>query len=70
MPESSNHQPVEVHLPAGSKLELNPTHSRDPQYYFEDGNIVLLVEDVLFKVHASLVKAESQVFQDMFAMPS
>ncbi|CAE6501460.1 unnamed protein product [Rhizoctonia solani] len=45
-------------------------YSRDPDYYFEDGSIILLVQDVLFKIHASLLKAQSQVFKDMFAMPS
>ncbi|KAL5639356.1 hypothetical protein ACGC1H_006758 [Rhizoctonia solani] len=42
---------------------------KDPDYYFEDGSVVLLVQDVLFKIHASLLKAQSQVFQDMFTMP-
>ncbi|CAE7149223.1 unnamed protein product [Rhizoctonia solani] len=47
-----------------------PTYSMDPDYYFEDGSVILLVQDVLFKVHASLLKAQSQVFQDMFTMPA
>ncbi|CAE6391715.1 unnamed protein product [Rhizoctonia solani] len=42
---------------------------KDPDYYFEDGSVVLLVQDVLFKIHVSLLKAQSQVFQDMFTMP-
>ncbi|CAE6509705.1 unnamed protein product [Rhizoctonia solani] len=53
-----------------TKPESPPSYSRDPDFYFEDGSSILLVQDVLFKVHASLLKAQSQVFQDMFAMPS
>ncbi|KAH7334250.1 hypothetical protein B0J17DRAFT_672707 [Rhizoctonia solani] len=55
--------------PVASETEITPNYLRDPQYYFEDGSIVLLVKDVLFKVHASLIKMESQVFENMFAMP-
>jgi hypothetical protein len=29
---------------------IGPPAIRDPQYYFEDGSIVLRVEDTLFKV--------------------
>ncbi|KAG8713199.1 hypothetical protein FRC11_012993 [Ceratobasidium sp. 423] len=56
-------------LPSVPDIEVTPNYPRDPQFYFQDGSIVLLVKDVLFKVHATLVKAESQVFEDMFTMP-
>lgn len=42
---------------------------RDPDYYFDDGSVILRVGDVLFKIHASLIKARSTVFRDMFDMP-
>ncbi|QRV97358.1 The BTB (BR-C, ttk and bab)/POZ (Pox virus and Zinc finger) domain [Ceratobasidium sp. AG-Ba] len=42
---------------------------RDARFYYEDGSVVLRVEDVLFKVQASLLKAHSEVFTDMFTMP-
>ncbi|CAE6416837.1 unnamed protein product [Rhizoctonia solani] len=35
---------------------------RDPKYYFDDGNLVLCVKHVLFKIHASLFKAHSEDF--------
>ncbi|KAG8702564.1 hypothetical protein FRC08_003405 [Ceratobasidium sp. 394] len=28
-------------------------HTHDPDYYYHDGNIVFLVDEVLFKIHAS-----------------
>lgn len=46
-----------------------PITSRDQDYYFEDGSIILRVGDILFKVQGSLLKAHSEVFKDMFAMP-
>ncbi|CUA74784.1 hypothetical protein RSOLAG22IIIB_11473 [Rhizoctonia solani] len=38
---------------------------KDPTYYFRDGNLVLLVEDTLFKVHASVLGRESETFNRM-----
>ncbi|KAG8716476.1 hypothetical protein FRC09_015708 [Ceratobasidium sp. 395] len=46
---------------------LSPAGTRDPQYYYEDGSVVLLVDDTLFRVQASLLKAQSEAFRDMFA---
>ncbi|KAG8794841.1 hypothetical protein FRC12_020920 [Ceratobasidium sp. 428] len=47
-----------------------PAETRDSEYYYEDGSVILLVEDVLFKVHGSLLKAQSEVFRDMLTSPS
>ncbi|KAG8773894.1 hypothetical protein FRC12_002263 [Ceratobasidium sp. 428] len=49
-----------------SIVVLSPAGTRDPQYYYEDGSVVLLVDDTLFKVQASLLKAQSETFRDMF----
>jgi len=35
----------------------------------EDGNTVLQAEKILFKVHRSVLKAHSPVFEDMFHFP-
>ncbi|KAG8723389.1 hypothetical protein FRC09_003521 [Ceratobasidium sp. 395] len=43
------------------------TRTRDPQYYYKDGSVILLVKDTLFKVHASLLEAQSEKFKNMFA---
>ncbi|CAE6477738.1 unnamed protein product [Rhizoctonia solani] len=35
-----------------------PTYPRDPKYYLNSGNVVLLIERVLFKIDVSILKAE------------
>ncbi|CAE6402057.1 unnamed protein product [Rhizoctonia solani] len=42
---------------------------RDPEFYYEDGSITFRVGDVLFKVHASLLKLESRDFEKTFDVP-
>jgi len=39
------------------------------EYWFQDGNIVLQVENTLFRVHQSILSRESQIFKDTFSMP-
>ncbi|KAI0733744.1 hypothetical protein C8Q72DRAFT_761282, partial [Fomitopsis betulina] len=36
------------------------------RFYFDDGNVVFLVEETLFNVHRYFLKRESPVFRDMF----
>ncbi|KAJ1301754.1 hypothetical protein OPQ81_008983 [Rhizoctonia solani] len=48
-----------------STILPHPVYSRDPTYYFRDGNVLLLVEDSLFKVHASVLGRESGTFNNM-----
>ncbi|KAF7376427.1 hypothetical protein MSAN_00058300 [Mycena sanguinolenta] len=48
--------------------------SRDPAFYFDDGNIILSAKDadeciVYFRVHRSILTKHSPVFKDMFTMP-
>ncbi|KAF9481109.1 hypothetical protein BDN70DRAFT_804032 [Pholiota conissans] len=43
--------------------------TRDETYYRADGDCVIRVEDVLFKVHRFLLVRDSAVFRDMFSMP-
>ncbi|KIY71985.1 hypothetical protein CYLTODRAFT_440920 [Cylindrobasidium torrendii FP15055 ss-10] len=44
--------------------------TRDHRFFYEDGNCVLRVEDVLFKVHRSvLLLEEGSVFHDLFKLP-
>ncbi|KAG8740558.1 hypothetical protein FRC12_015954 [Ceratobasidium sp. 428] len=54
-------------MPSSGEVATNPTH--DAKYYFDDGSVIFLVEDVLFKVHTSRLVSESQVFRDMFQLP-
>lgn len=44
--------------------------TRHDRFYFNDGNIIFLVEDKLFKVHRYFLVRESPVFLDMFSMES
>ncbi|KAH9915884.1 uncharacterized protein B0H18DRAFT_1039567 [Fomitopsis serialis] len=44
--------------------------TRHDQFYFDDGNIIFLVEDKVFKVHRYFLVRESPVFRDMFSMES
>ncbi|KAF8599780.1 hypothetical protein BDV93DRAFT_546720 [Ceratobasidium sp. AG-I] len=44
--------------------------TRDPNYYFEDGSVIFLVEGILFKIHRSLITSKSEVFRDMFQLPT
>ncbi|KZT72451.1 hypothetical protein DAEQUDRAFT_664360, partial [Daedalea quercina L-15889] len=39
-------------------------------YYFNDGNVIFLVEDTLFNVHRYFFERDSPVFRAMFACPS
>ena len=38
-------------------------------FWFSDGNVILLVQDVAFKVHQGQLVRHSDVFRDMFSLP-
>src|ERR1700761_895721 len=42
---------------------------RHPEYYFEDGNVILLVGNVLFNVHRGVLLRHSEVFCSLFSLP-
>ncbi|KAG8740973.1 hypothetical protein FRC10_003511 [Ceratobasidium sp. 414] len=43
---------------------LSPAHDyRDPTYYFDDGNLLLLIDVTLFKVHSSILARECERFR-------
>ncbi|KAF9483624.1 hypothetical protein BDN70DRAFT_891683 [Pholiota conissans] len=55
-------------------IELESDHEdetavRDEHYYKEDGDCVILVGKVLFKIHSFLLKRDASTFEDMFNMP-
>ncbi|KAF8596121.1 hypothetical protein BDV93DRAFT_563664 [Ceratobasidium sp. AG-I] len=43
--------------------------SRHSKYYFLSGDIVIKVEDTLFKIHADILERHSGFFEDMFTTP-
>ncbi|CAE6375702.1 unnamed protein product [Rhizoctonia solani] len=56
---------------AGSVRSVDaPGLSRDEYYYFSDGNVVLLVANVLFRLHSSLLSRECEMFKNMFSRPT
>ncbi|KAF9483576.1 hypothetical protein BDN70DRAFT_851402 [Pholiota conissans] len=42
--------------------------SRDKQYYFPEGNVVLLVSPMLFKVHRHILARDGSIFENMFTL--
>ncbi|KAF9445384.1 hypothetical protein P691DRAFT_795586 [Macrolepiota fuliginosa MF-IS2] len=48
---------------------MTQTYERDDTYYFDDGSCVLLVENVLFNVHRSVLSRDSSSFRTMFSLP-
>jgi len=52
-----------------------PNETRDEDFYFEDGSVILSARDadgdrVNFRVHKSVLAKQSSVFKDMFSIPS
>lgn len=59
-------QPSEMSTVAAS-LAPN-TVKRDPDLWFEDGNIILLCRDTAFRVYRGLLTRHSVIFRDLFAV--
>ncbi|KAF7361602.1 hypothetical protein MVEN_00503400 [Mycena venus] len=62
--------------PSPQRLRVDSENAiRDPNFYTEDGNIVLAAKEtdskctVYFRLHRSILMKHSPVFKDMFAMP-
>ncbi|KAG9022410.1 hypothetical protein FRB95_014824 [Tulasnella sp. JGI-2019a] len=41
-------------------------YTKDPNYYFTDGTLCIVVEQTMFRVHKGVVARQSEVFKDMF----
>ena len=46
------------------------TVERDPEVWMEDGNIVIEAGNVAFKVYKGILAGRSEVFRDLFSVPS
>lgn len=44
--------------------------TQDPDFFLEDGNVILLAESTLFCIHKGMLSMHSQVFEDMFRVSS
>ncbi|KAI0750730.1 hypothetical protein C8Q80DRAFT_1153659 [Daedaleopsis nitida] len=42
---------------------------RNCEYYFEDGNVILRVEDIWYKLHRSQLERHSPIFRELFTIP-
>lgn len=42
---------------------------RHNKLWMDDGNVVLVVEDIGFRVHRGVLAGHSEVFRDMFSLP-
>lgn len=40
-----------------------------PEFWFSDGNIVILAETMAFRLHQGVLSRHSEVFRDMFSFP-
>ncbi|KAI9056898.1 LETM1-domain-containing protein, partial [Trametes sanguinea] len=49
-------------------VSISGTVKRDPDLWFDDGNIVLLCRDVAFRVYRGLLTRHSVIFRDLFSM--
>ena len=56
--------------PSNHPPEPLPAITNDKQFWFEDGNVILVARDARFKVYKGLLAAQSPVFGDLFACAS
>lgn len=45
------------------------TRKRDEEFWYDDGNIILIARDVEFRVYRGILAEKSPVFSDMFSLP-
>ena len=57
--------------PAKRKREdpENEAATRSAKFWFDDGSVVLQVENTQFRVHRSILASHSTVFEDLFQVP-
>jgi len=55
----------------GKPLEGTPSikRQRHCEYYFSDGNVIILVENTLYRLHRSLLERHSAIFREMWTVP-
>ncbi|KAF8811549.1 hypothetical protein BYT27DRAFT_7221403 [Phlegmacium glaucopus] len=63
---ASGHPILEI---GGSLQNYHRSWKRDEEFYLEDGSCVLLVGDILFNVHRSILSKDSSSFKSMLSLP-
>ncbi|KAI1781887.1 hypothetical protein LXA43DRAFT_907382 [Ganoderma leucocontextum] len=48
---------------------IDDSIQRDPEIWFEDGNIVIIAQNTAFRFHKSVLSLHSPVFRDLFLVP-
>ncbi|KAK7692000.1 hypothetical protein QCA50_005405 [Cerrena zonata] len=56
-------------MPLDFEDEFSPAVTRHEDYYFDDGNLVLRIENTLFRVFRSTFIRHSSTFSDLFDLP-
>ncbi|CAL1709461.1 unnamed protein product [Somion occarium] len=44
-------------------------YTRHQEFYFHDGNVVIMAEKIAFRIHQGVLSRHSTIFQDMFSLP-
>lgn len=52
-----------------SKIISTFKDSRQADFWFRDGNVILLADSVAFKVHRGVLERHSDVFRDILSIP-
>ncbi|KAL1752596.1 hypothetical protein FB107DRAFT_219601 [Schizophyllum commune] len=67
-PSPRKRQRLECSQVETDSFTLPPQHHE--KHWYDDGSVVLHVEDTLFRVHRSILAKHSEIFQDAFALPT
>ncbi|KAH9925146.1 uncharacterized protein B0H18DRAFT_933899 [Fomitopsis serialis] len=51
-----------------SQPDSRGSFSRDKQFWYDDGNIIVVAQDVGFRVYKGMLSRPSEVFRDMFSL--
>lgn len=69
-PASSNKRQRTNSDATGSEKDGPNVIKRDDEFWFEDGNIMLIARDIEFRIYKGILAKHSSVFQDMFSLPT
>ncbi|TFY78719.1 hypothetical protein EWM64_g5288, partial [Hericium alpestre] len=60
---------VDPQLPVDPQPLTGPQHQICSEFWFSDGNVILVSGSSVFKVHRGQLERHSEVFRDMFSIP-
>ncbi len=69
-PDSQDWEAAETQEAGGEQAGMaGADRKRDEEFWFEDGNVMLVARDVEFRVFKGILADHSPVFKDMFSLP-